>query len=58
MMKAPSKPMRSAATVPTSSGVPARPAAAPRGPLSSSFASGVMMMPGLIVLIRADQKAR
>ncbi len=27
----------------------------PRGPVSSSFASGVMMMPGLIVLIRAPR---
>jgi len=44
--------------------VPARPAAdtsimrrypAPRGPVSSSLAKGVMMMPGLMVLIRAPR---
>src|SRR3954471_1211599 len=62
VMNAPSGPRRSAPTVPTSSGVPPRPAGessimrrypSPRGPVSSSVASGVKMMPGLIVLIRA-----
>ena len=57
-------PMRSAPTVPTSSGVPPRPAGdssimrrypSPRGPVSSSLASGAKMMPGLIVLIRAPR---
>ena len=56
--------MSSAATLATSSGVPARPTGhssimrrypAPRGPLSSSLASGVIMMPGLIVLTRAPR---
>ena len=49
---------------PTSSGCrPVRPGISsimrrypsPRGPVSSSLASGVMMMPGLIVLIRAPR---
>jgi hypothetical protein len=56
--------MSSAPTAPTSSGVPARPTAddliirrypSPRGPVSSSLASGVMMIPELIVLIRAPR---
>src|SRR3954466_16265953 len=64
VMKPPSGPMSSAPTDPTSSGVPARPATdssimrrypSPRGPVSSSLASGVMMMPGLIALIRAPR---
>ena len=54
--------MRSAPTVATSSGVPARPAglvsimarnAAPLGALSSSRDIGVTMTPGLMALIRA-----
>jgi len=61
VMNAPSGPMRSAPTTPTSSGMPPRPAAesvimrrypSPRGLASSSLASGVKMMPGLMVLTR------
>src|SRR3954451_14685938 len=64
VMNPPSGPRRSAPTVPTSSGVPPRPAGessimrrypSPRGPVSSSVASGVKMMPGLMVLIRAPR---
>src|SRR5271165_4571181 len=64
VMNPPSGPISSAPTVPTSSGVPARPAEdtsimrrypAPRGPVSSSLASGVMMIPGLIVLTLAPR---
>ncbi|NKA89918.1 hypothetical protein GO305_03547 [Ralstonia solanacearum] len=64
VMNVPSGPISSAPRLPISSGVPARPAAhssiirrypAPRGPESSSFASGVMMMPGLMVLTRAPR---
>jgi hypothetical protein len=56
--------IRSAPTVPTSSGVPARPAGhssiirrypSPPGPVISSLAIGVKMMPGLIVLTRASR---
>ena len=51
--------------MPTSSGVPARPTAdariirrhpSPRGPVSSSRASGVMTMPGLVELTRAPRR--
>ena len=60
----PSDPISSAPTPPTSSGAPARPAAdawiirrypSLRGPASSSLASGVMIIPGLIVFTRAPR---
>ena len=53
--------------VPTSSGVPARPAGdsstirrypPPRGPVNSSLARGVMMMPGLMVFTLAPRLAQ
>jgi len=62
VMNAPSGTLSSAPTVPTSSGIPARPAAYTSsirlypgllGPFSSSLASEVMMMPGLMVLTLA-----
>src|SRR5215211_6365035 len=64
VMKVPSRPIRNAAAAPISSGLPTRPAAealiirwyaSPAGELSSSKASGVMMMPGLIELRRAPR---
>ncbi len=64
VIKAPSGPISSAPTFATSSGVPARPEAdalikrrypSPREPANSSFASGVMMIPGLMVLTRAPR---
>ena len=63
-MNPPSGPISNAPTAPTSSGVPARPTGddsiirrypSPRGPASSSLASGVMTIPGLIVLILAPR---
>src|SRR5215217_9667049 len=63
-MKVPSRPIRNAAAAPISSGLPTRPAAealiirwyaSPAGELSSSKASGVLMMPGLIELRRAPR---